>query len=159
MGTDPRRMNDEKFTEYIFKNGKVYEPALLSEGSMRGKVGDCFDTCVMIAKRDPRFRYVEGLARDPKDPKRWILHSWITDREGRRAFDPTWRAFVEDLEVPVPSVYIGFEMDLEAVARFMIGTRYHGIFANAWRNPDLARKILRDIPAEKISSQFFIELV
>lgn len=158
MGTDPRLMNyDEKFAKWIFREGRQYTPALLPAGMPRGFKKKCFDNCAAIAL-DRKFRYVEGLARDPKHPELWFLHAWLTD--GIHAFDPTWIAYDrEKVEIPVPSTYIGVEMAIEDVGRFMLKTKYASVFGNAYRNPDLARKCAPGLPVDRVSSLMHIELV
>lgn len=129
------------------RTGKQYEPALLPKGIERGEVGKCFDTCIMRALTS-ELRYVEGVAmcyagKDRLDKLKgtWILHAWLTD--GVHAYDPTWHALdPKGEEVPMPAVYVGVEMDPEAVAKFMAKTEYAGVFANEKRNPALAEKAI-----------------
>lgn len=128
----------KKIEEEILAIGKTYIPAPLPEDIPRGKVGDCFDHCILVALTG-RYRYVEGIARAPDNKGQWILHSWLTD--GVNAYDPTWH--MEDGEgriYPVNTEYVGVEMDAKDVVRFMIVTGYRSVFANAWRNPELADK-------------------
>ena len=156
MGTAPCIMQDETFANFIFSKGKQYRPASLPEGVFRMKLHHCFDNCASVAI-DGKYRYVEGLVRDPRSRDRWVLHAWLTD--GEHAFDPTWGMITPAGWTPILTEYIGFEMPFDRVARFMHRTQYAGIFANAWRDPSLARECLADLPVEKISSEFFIELV
>lgn len=128
----------QELADEIMKLGKQYIPALLPADIPRGKLGTCFDSCTVIAL-DQKYRYVEGIARDPRDRDNWFLHAWVTD--GVYAYDPTWQAFnPEGVEIPVPTIYFGVEMPIEAVARFMMKTKYSSIFANRHRAPDLAAK-------------------
>lgn len=136
---------EQAIAEYILEHGKVYKPALLPAGIKRGPVKECYDTCVIQVLKHPEYKYVEGLARHPKDKEEWIMHAWITD--GEHAFDPTWYAENDyGKEIPIPTAYIGIEMDIIKVARFMRSTQYHGIFANSFRDPGKARDIIKDIP-------------
>lgn len=122
-------MND---VEYIIKNGKRYKPDLCPQEIERGRVGDCFDMCILNAMRIPQLRYVEGLAKNPLTGD-WILHAWLTN--GTHAFDPTWLAYTNDGEEKViPTEYVGIEMNTKLVMQFMLDTRYKGIIANAWRD-------------------------
>lgn len=124
---------------FFMKHGKQYTPALLPADIKRGAVGTCFDTSAVNAL-DRKYRYVEGIAMSPRSYD-WILHAWLTD--GERAYDPTWRALnAQGEEVPVPSAYVGVELEIEAVAGFMLSTEYASVLANAWRDPEQARAIL-----------------
>jgi hypothetical protein len=139
-------MPEEPLLNRILQDGKQYEPALLPKGVARGKVGKCFDTCLIEALKNPKLRYVEGVAmcyagKDQLEKLKgtWILHAWLTD--GKHAYDPTWLARDgEEKEQPMPAVYVGFEMDTEAVARFVHATEYAGVLANEHRAPALAQK-------------------
>lgn len=145
--------HDKKFAKFIFKNGKQYIPAISPESIQRGPIGKCYDRSIISAINSD-LTYVEGLARDPRNKERWILHAWLTD--GIHAFDPTWIAYSEQEEIPVPTIYIGIEMRVHDVARFFSSTKYAGIFSNAWRDPTLAGRCVPDIPIEKISREFYI---
>ena len=118
--------------------GKSYIPAIAPKHLERGKVGDCFDTCVLAAVRHG-VKYVEGAARNPLT-KEWILHAWVTD--GVHAWDLTWQANINGVEQPVPTEYIGLEMDTRLVVDFMRATKYKGILDNAWRDLERVNKIL-----------------
>jgi len=136
----------QELQDYILKNGRDYTPAPLPPGMVRGKVGDCFDHCTILAL-GRKWRYVEGLALDPRDRETWILHAWLTD--GEHAFDPTWMADVLGKEIPVPTIYFGIEMDIEHVAEFMISTRYKSVLDNAWRDPIAARAAAPGVPTNR----------
>ncbi len=137
--------NDLKAIERILSMGKHYRPAVLPADISRGKTGDCFDHCVAVAmwSKDPEYRYVEGVARDPFSD-RWILHAWLTD--GIHAFDPTWVATAgiegDHREIPIPTTYIGIEMKTKAVAAFMLHTNHKAVIANAHLAPELAEKAI-----------------
>lgn len=156
-GPVPRYMHDETFAKFIFSRGKQYRPANLPADIPRMKLKMCFDNAVSIAI-DGKYRYVEGLTRDPRTRDRWVLHAWLTDDSGV-AYDPTWGQLTPVGFAPILTDYIGIEMPTERVAAFMLGTEYASVFANAWRDPALARECLADLPVEKISSEFFIEIV
>lgn len=135
--------------EWLKKNGKLYTPALCPADIKRGSVGECFDQSTVVAL-DGKYHYVEGIALRPGTEDDWILHAWLTDESGKLAYDPTWRAYGPDtLERAVPTTYIGVEMPIEDVARFMLSTRYASLFANAWRMPDLADAACPGIPTER----------
>lgn len=137
------------FLEYTMKNGKSYKPALRPERIAPGQVGECFDVCIMRALKHMDLKYVEGLAEDPLQPGRFMLHAWLTD--GVHAFDPTWRAFFFAHEVTLPIRYFGFEMNTPDVAHFFRATGYSGVIANKEKLPGLAKKILpKDFPADEI---------
>ncbi len=129
--------------KYIEDNGKPYKPTLVPAGVLRGAVGDCFDTCMIAVVAHPSLRYVEGIARNP-ETKEWILHSWVTDGKGA-AIDLTWRAINKDTneEIPVPTSYIGVEMDTKLLVEFVRATGYKSVLSNYWRNPEIANKILK----------------
>lgn len=100
-----------------------------------------------IAAHNPKYRYVEGMAMDPRDPERWIMHAWLTDADGGRAYDPTWQAIHPRTSqtLPFPTQYIGIEMDMKAVAAFVIKTEYKSVLVNGWRYRSLARAAMKSI--------------
>lgn len=129
----------------IHEKGKRYHPAVLPDEIMRGKVGDCFDWCLAIAKVLPKYRYVEGIAMvNVGTPTAdWIHHAWLTDEEGVLAYDPTWRAEKKDgTIVPLPAVYIGVLMDTDKVMEFVTTTEYKAVLENYWRNEELAKQCI-----------------
>lgn len=131
-------MQLKEIKKIIARRGKMYEPALLPKNLKRGRVGECFDTCTVLAYKNPAFRYVEGIARVSK---KWIHHAWLTD--GVKAYDPTWISFDnEGKEVAIPGEYIGIEMNVRDVGAFMMKTGYCSIFANGHKNHILANKAL-----------------
>lgn len=132
--------------EFIKRKGKEYTPALLPSDIVRGPLGRCFDTCAQIAGAC-KYKYVEGIALNPSNPDQMILHGWVTD--GIHAFDPTWKSFQGDEEIPIPTKYTGIEMDIAKVFDFMRTTEYQGVIANAWRNPELADAIVPGVPKIK----------
>lgn len=126
--------------ELIMNHGKRYIPSLLPEDIERFPIGTCFDACAVQAIKKKYF-YVEGMARSFKDG-RWKLHAWLTD--GEYAFDPTWKC-IENFsgkEIPFQGEYIGIQMDIMKVARFMAETEYQGVIANRFRNEKLAKKAI-----------------
>lgn len=142
---------DVETAKRIIKFGKHYTPALLPPDLRRGRVGWCFDDCIIQLTNEflaTKYRYVEGIAMDTlhyreTGEESWVLHAWLTD--GKYAYDPTWQAFDDDnIERPCPTVYIGIEMDRTAVMRFMASTKYQGVISNGWRNKALARAALPD---------------
>lgn len=133
-------MQLRQIKQIIERRGKKYEPALLPEHIHRGRVGECFDTCTILANRHGLI-YVEGIARVNKG--KWIHHAWLTD--GVRAYDPTWRCLnLKGEEYPIPGEYIGIEMDVKDVAAFMIKTGYCSILANGHKNYKLANIAIRE---------------
>lgn len=148
-------MHDQEFIEKILKEGKRYIPAVLPRAIRRGKLGRCYDNSIVPALATG-YRYVEGIAESPKMRGIWVLHAWLTD--GVFAYDPTWEPGKhKEKEIPIATTYIGVEMQADAVARFMLRTEYAGIFANAWRDQDLARDAAGWVPAKPISSCFILE--
>ena len=132
-------------------------PAEVPKDLPRGKVGQCYDHCVanlLMPVQRRKYKYVEGITRDPRDPRRWVLHAWITD--GKRAFDLTWGQMTPIGMVPILTDYIGIEMPIKKVAAFMLDTEYAGVFANAWRSPEQARECVPGMPVEKISVEFYL---
>lgn len=120
----------------VITHGKDYESALLPDDIEPGPLGQCYDWCFFQAVKNRKYRYVEGLAIDPRNGE-VILHAWLTD--GIYAFDPTWHALDEfDKKVPIPYDYLGIEMDILHVHAFMKSTGYQGVLGNRWRNPGLA---------------------
>lgn len=130
-------MNESQIQHLIENYGKEYTPALLPIDLNRGKLGTCFDTCMIQALSSRKYRYVEGVAKSFNSDE-WKLHAWLTD--GEYAFDPTWRATdnTSGEEIAFPGQYIGIEMDTLKVAAFMANTEYQGVLANRWRNTELA---------------------
>ncbi len=129
--------------QYLSKNGRPYKPGLVPPWIPRGEVGDCFDTCMMAVVNDASLRYVEGVARKP-GTKEWVLHAWVTDASGL-AFDLTWKAFDRKTneEIPVPTDYIGIEIDINLLVDFVRATEYKSVLSNYWRNRELSDKILK----------------
>lgn len=153
---------DQQFLEFVFEHGKQYIPAILPKDISRGEIRLCYDNCAARVLHSKKYKYVEGIVRDPNIDgvaHRWILHAWITD--GVHAFDPTWKCLNNKTgeEAPMPTIYIGLEMPIRAVGEFMIETEYGGVCANAWRSPSLAQKCFSKLPANKISTQFLVELI
>jgi hypothetical protein len=139
-GSNPS-MDDIQIIQHVLEHGKEYEPAICPDDVERGPVGHCFDHCILAAfNSDGKYRYVEGIARDPSTHDSWIYHAWLTD--GEHVFDPTWRAYsdwAESKEIPVPTQYVGIEMDMKEVGKFMVATEHQAILKNGYRNPTLAR--------------------
>lgn len=126
--------------QYFIEHGKQYTPAICPRTIHRGRPGDCFDTSIKNAAMvDRSLRYVEGIALNTKS-KCWIYHAWVSD--GEHAYDPTWRTYKGLEEIPMIAIYIGIEMNTDAVMEFMLETEYKALFDNGWRNPELFRKAL-----------------
>ena len=136
-------MDDKQIMDLLKAFGKEYKSAPLPIEIEFGSPGTCFDWCVMQVSKYPRYRYVEGFTTEPNSTTP-VLHAWLTD--GTHAFDPTWRPVdldtFEDRRVALPCTYIGIEMDIEAVLRFMKATMHQGVLANRWRSPELADKAI-----------------
>lgn len=132
-------MDKEEIKEYVFKNGKSYEPKVLPSEIPMMKIGHCFDNCVLLlatSELKNKYKYVEGFAKNPIS-KQWHAHAWLTDLEGKYAFDPTWKAFNKLFELTaVPTEYIGVELPIIEVMLFMLETRNAGCLVNAWRNDE-----------------------
>lgn len=131
--------NFQAFKEYVELHGFPHSPAYLPKNVIRGRVGDCFDCCIINAMRSPEYKYVEGIAKSPKTGE-WIYHAWLTN--GRDAFDPTWKLVMGGEDHPVPTEYIGIQMETKDVTKFMLDTEYKALFENGWRNAELANKVL-----------------
>lgn len=129
----------QRIKEYVELHGFPHKPALLPEKIIRGRVGDCFDCCIINALRNPDLKYVEGIARNPLTGD-WIYHAWLTN--GRDAFDPTWRMILAGEEHPMKTEYIGIQMETNDVAAFMQATQYKAVLENGWRDPDTANQCL-----------------
>jgi hypothetical protein len=133
--------------QYLLKHGTRYTPIVPPEDVIRGKLGTCFDTSILNAIVGGKYRYVEGMAFS-RTMGVWCLHAWLTD--GEHAIDPTWRAYDNGEEMPMPTVYIGIELETKAVAKFMLATEYQGVIANAWRSVKVAMHALpKDFPIIK----------
>lgn len=130
------------FKEKIHTHGKRHYGAVLPKELPRGRIGDCFDHCILLAMMFPQYRYVEGIAKVP-NKKDWIYHAWLTDEKGEVAYDPTWHAKDESEEDVGTFMihYIGVVMDTKKVADFMLETKYKAVLKNYWRAPELADKI------------------
>lgn len=138
---------DEKIViEFVYSSGKVFTPAVVPEDIRRGKVGDCFDTSLLNAVHNRKYRYVEGIAMHPT-LHRYVFHAWLTDEEGENAYDPTWRVMLgNQLEMPMITTYIGFPIGIDEIAKFVSTTEYKSVLANGWRNPELAQKCIPELP-------------
>lgn len=137
--------DEEWISRTIERLGRPYKPAVLPADLKVGKLGDCFDSAaVQAAMSKGKYIYVEGAAQDPQKPDDFILHAWLTDANGKYAYDPTWRAedkITQELK-PLPIIYIGIPIDIYDVREWLNATEYKSILGNAWRNPKLAKKIL-----------------
>lgn len=118
--------------DFLEKNGKRYYSLPSPTYIIPGEIGTCFDTCVLNALKYPQLKYVEGIAMNPHTGE-YLLHAWLTE-DGEHAYDPTWRAVLANKQVPIPTVYFGFEMDTNLVIDFMRSTKYCGVFANHARD-------------------------
>jgi len=133
--------------DYIFKHGKRYEPANFPPDLEKGEVGDCYDTCILNVVKNPKYRYVEGIAAHPFKENVWIMHAWLTD--GVHAYDPTWRIEYKQDDLPVLTLYYGIEMDTAKVVEFMRATEYKSVMGNGWRNLEISEQILPKFPYKK----------
>lgn len=129
--------------ELVFQHGKKYQSALLPPDIQTGPVGMCFDWSMLECMRlKERYRYVEGLAKDPED-KKWELHAWLTD--GIHAFDATWHGRRPLKPGTHPKTkYIGIEMPLLSVILFVKATQYQGVIPNREKYPYTLQQILSD---------------
>lgn len=129
----------------VNEHGKLFNAAPLPADIIPGRLGFCFDDCIMRAiNSDGKYQYVEGIASDPEN-QRWILHAWLTD--GINAFDPTWgyqdpKTGKAIHTLPMPSAYIGIAMPTDKVVAFMRKTTYQGVIANRHRAPLLAKELI-----------------
>ena len=123
----------------INQKGKQFYAGPLPEELIRGKVGDCFDWCLALAKMFPKYKYVEGGAFINGE---WHHHAWLTE-DGKTALDPTWSAKTKEGKyIPLTMVhYVGVVMDNDAVMEFVLKTGYKAILKNHYRNHELAKKI------------------
>lgn len=124
--------------ELVLEKGRRFIPATLPDDIKRWPPAKCFDASAIQALHSKgKYGYVEGVALDPERHDQWIVHGWMTD--GVYAYDPTWLAIDNaGKHFPLPTMYVGIPMDVEAVGRFMMATTYQGVMNNRWRNPKLA---------------------
>jgi hypothetical protein len=124
------------------RGSRIFHPAPLPGDITRGPVGQCFDWCMVEAMNNHRYFYVEGIARIHDGD--WILHAWLTDKNGLEAFDPTWGTLdnITGTFGPAPARYIGVVMPTESVTAFVRRTGYQGILANYHRSPEFADRCL-----------------
>lgn len=137
-----KRSLPEEVKEWLILNGTMYAPKVCPGFILRGKPGHCFDASLINALlNQDKLRYVEGMAF-MRTTGEWAPHAWVTD--GLWAFDPTWRAYDNrrKTEVPVPTRYMGIELDSQKAAEFVSETEYQGIMANAFHFPHEAKKVL-----------------
>lgn len=122
-------------------HGKKYIPAMLPPEIERGRVGDCFDWTLIQAHLNPKYKYVEGIAKRLNKDE-WVLHAWLTD--GVHAFDCTWGVqFNQGGQVyPLPTEYIGVEIDTKGTADFYRATEYKSVLWNGWRDEQRSEKLL-----------------
>jgi len=124
---------------------QLFEPVPLPDDIERGEVGACFDTCALLAlKSKGKYEYCEGMVHiiHPGQTNEWLYHAWLTDKDHKYAYDPTWLA-VDDygVERAIPGLYKGVVLPIGLVAEFMKQSGYQGIFANKHRAPDVYKKI------------------
>lgn len=128
---------DENITpqiKYLIRTyGEHFNPKLCPADIVRGRIGDCYDTCVLNTLRNEhKYRYVEGIAT-PADGKP-RLHAWLTD--GIHAFDPTWFSLDNKTGKEVipdekhRTQYVGVSFEPRDVWRFVQRTGNKGIFVN-----------------------------
>lgn len=130
---------------FVRRHGHEYIPSLLRDDMHRGPINHCFDNCTVAALASKgKYQYVEGITEDPRERGRWIHHAWISD--GLHAYDLTWQALdSNNVEVPMPSRYIGIPMSAERVAAFMIATQYASVLANRKKNEKLALEAIYSV--------------
>lgn len=132
----------EKIIEKVLIHGKTYQPAMLPNElqGRRGRVGDCFDHTLVVSLTT-EYKYVEGIAKRPTTGD-WVLHAWLTD--GQHAFDLTWGVEFRKGGVlfPLPTEYIGIEIDKEGVVDFLRAVKYKSVLHNGWRDEQRSEKLL-----------------
>jgi hypothetical protein len=124
---------DQTTADIVVKLGKQYEWAPLPDDIKKGPTGMCFDwSALQTARLHPKYRYVEGIAKSVFDND-WKLHAWLTD--GTHAFDPTWMVIGDQkhLKGVPPFHYIGIEIDIHTVHKFMKLTGYQGILGLSYQ--------------------------
>ena len=140
--------NREEILEYVKRYGKKYVPAVRPADLPLMEMHKCFDNCVAAAlKLKGKYKYVEGFAVDPTTGH-YLAHAWLSD--GIHAFDLTWAAFMQGEEMPVPTEYVGIELNIEAVVKFMRETTYCAVLINNWRAKDLAEEAMLGNRQEEI---------
>lgn len=127
---------------FVHHKGRRFIAMALPKDLERGKIGDCFDHCMVAAMHsNGKYFYCEGKAHVNGT---WIHHAWLTDKDGLLAYDPTWYATDNKTgeEVPMKMVhYIGAVLDLHYVMEFVARTEYKSPLANADKDMDLAQHI------------------
>lgn len=138
----------EIITEKVLIHGKKYIPAIVPSELERGKVGDCFDWTLVQAVLNPKYKYVEGIAKRPSTGD-WVLHAWLTD--GKHAFDLTWGSYFgksreeairQGRVLPCPTEYIGIEIETKGVVDFYKNVQYKSVLHNGWRDEKRSEKLL-----------------
>lgn len=129
----------------IRQYGKRYQAAALPDDIETGPMGWCFDwSMIQCIKTKEKYHYCEGVAKDPQDGK-WKLHAWLTD--GTHAYDATW-GIESKLKgrIHLRTKYIGIEISLIDVMKFVRKTEYQGLIPNRFRdNGETLKRILEDI--------------
>lgn len=93
--------------DFVLREGREYQHAPLPADIKAGEEQQCYANAYYVAKAKPeKYAYVEGLA--------WIgilicQHAWLTDKEGKLAYDPTW---VYDWTWAKPREYLGIPFDM-----------------------------------------------
>lgn len=109
-------------------HGKSYKAAPVPPDIELGPLGWCYDwSMIQCATLEEKYRYVEGIALDPQTSK-WELHAWLTD--GTHAFDATWAVLKRGNRTYLKTKYIGIEMPIFDVLRFVRKTEYQGVIPN-----------------------------
>jgi len=74
--------------QFVLDYGWWYDPSPLPDGIERGPAQQCYKNAQILSAEYPGFIYCEGFALFKRIGIR-VLHSWVTDGQGR-AFDNTW---------------------------------------------------------------------
>lgn len=127
----PKEPVDPYIKMMVEDHGKYFIPAKLPRNIKRGRIGDCFDTCMDNLIRDQgSFGYVEGIATTGGQD---YYHSWITDSYGRYSYDPTWFAIdnkTGEETAPHTTTYKGLIFWPPDVFWFVRATTFKGVLIN-----------------------------
>lgn len=138
-----KNLTIKQIESFLFKKGKFYVSHELPKDIKYRELHKCFDNALITSvKSGGKYKYVEGLAINILTGE-WLMHAWLTDGIEAKCFDNTWR--IQDNKgnvFPMQTIYLGIEMEQDDLVKFRLDTEYQGVFANAWRSPKLADKLI-----------------
>lgn len=72
-------------SEFIYKNGEMFQPNSFPKNLRRGNMKECYRNATLLVIGHPQYSYVEGYAMNIIP----TMHAWCIDKKGK-VIDPTW---------------------------------------------------------------------